>query len=99
MFHRSLCTLVCKWTFCPPEGWDPSFWIAIGLEDLVENNFSKIGNRCVRLVQIFQGHRRNPCSSSPLNKSAFSAVQAARRVPQGALWVTASPRRPRQIWV
>uniref|UniRef100_H2TAZ6 FGGY carbohydrate kinase domain-containing protein n=1 Tax=Takifugu rubripes TaxID=31033 RepID=H2TAZ6_TAKRU len=41
---RSLCTLVCKWTYCPPEGWDPSFWIAIGLEDLVENNFSKIGN-------------------------------------------------------
>uniref|UniRef100_A0A674NNM9 FGGY carbohydrate kinase domain-containing protein n=1 Tax=Takifugu rubripes TaxID=31033 RepID=A0A674NNM9_TAKRU len=41
---RSLCTLVCKWTYCPPEGWDPSFWIAIGLEDLVENNFSKIGS-------------------------------------------------------
>ncbi|TWW72879.1 FGGY carbohydrate kinase domain-containing protein isoform X2 [Takifugu flavidus] len=41
---RSLCTLVCKWTYCPPEGWDPSFWISIGLEDLVENNFSKIGS-------------------------------------------------------
>ncbi|KAM9322659.1 FGGY carbohydrate kinase domain-containing protein [Pholidichthys leucotaenia] len=41
---RSLCTLVCKWTFCPPEGWDPSFWASIGLDDLVENNFSKIGS-------------------------------------------------------
>ncbi|CAN9503098.1 unnamed protein product [Ophioblennius macclurei] len=41
---RSLCTLVCKWTYCPPEGWDPSFWTSIGLEDLLENNFSKIGS-------------------------------------------------------
>ncbi|KAG7227288.1 hypothetical protein INR49_000292 [Caranx melampygus] len=41
---RSLCTLVCKWTYCPPEGWDPSFWSSIGLEDLLENNFSKIGS-------------------------------------------------------
>ncbi|XP_069020789.1 FGGY carbohydrate kinase domain-containing protein [Embiotoca jacksoni] len=41
---RSLCTLVCKWTYCPPEGWDASFWTSIGLEDLLKNNFSKIGN-------------------------------------------------------
>ncbi|XP_032420568.1 FGGY carbohydrate kinase domain-containing protein [Xiphophorus hellerii] len=41
---RSLCTLVCKWTYCPPGGWDPSFWISVGLEDLLENNFSKIGS-------------------------------------------------------
>uniref|UniRef100_A0A1A8KQU6 FGGY carbohydrate kinase domain-containing protein n=1 Tax=Nothobranchius kuhntae TaxID=321403 RepID=A0A1A8KQU6_NOTKU len=41
---RSLCTLVCKWTYCPPEGWDDSFWISVGLEDLLENNFSKIGS-------------------------------------------------------
>lgn len=40
---RSLCTLVCKWTYCPPDGWDSSFWSSIGLEDLLENNFSKIG--------------------------------------------------------
>ncbi|KAK2822065.1 hypothetical protein Q5P01_022130 [Channa striata] len=41
---RSLCTLVCKWTYCPPEGWDASFWTSIGLEDLLENNFFKIGS-------------------------------------------------------
>ncbi|MEQ2290445.1 hypothetical protein AMECASPLE_003389 [Ameca splendens] len=41
---RSLCTLVCKWTYCPPDGWDSSFWTSIGLEDLLENNFSKIGS-------------------------------------------------------
>ncbi|KAM6948884.1 FGGY carbohydrate kinase domain-containing protein [Aplochiton taeniatus] len=42
---RSLCTLVCKWTYCPAEGWDASFWTAIGLEDLLENDYSKIGNQ------------------------------------------------------
>ncbi|XP_029931210.1 FGGY carbohydrate kinase domain-containing protein isoform X2 [Myripristis murdjan] len=41
---RSLCTLVCKWTYCPPDGWDDSFWTAIGLEDLLQNNYSKIGS-------------------------------------------------------
>ncbi|XP_010888544.2 FGGY carbohydrate kinase domain-containing protein isoform X1 [Esox lucius] len=41
---RSLCTLVCKWTYCPTEKWDDSFWTAIGLEDLLENNHSKIGS-------------------------------------------------------
>ncbi|KAM8838435.1 FGGY carbohydrate kinase domain-containing protein isoform 2-T2 [Synchiropus picturatus] len=41
---RSLCTLVCKWTFCPPEGWDVGFWSSIGLSDLTESSFSKIGS-------------------------------------------------------
>ncbi|XP_068426403.1 FGGY carbohydrate kinase domain-containing protein [Clinocottus analis] len=41
---RSLCTLVCKWTYCPPDGWDAGFWTDIGLNDLLENNFSKIGS-------------------------------------------------------
>uniref|UniRef100_A0A8C2XLZ6 FGGY carbohydrate kinase domain containing n=1 Tax=Cyclopterus lumpus TaxID=8103 RepID=A0A8C2XLZ6_CYCLU len=41
---RSLCTLVCKWTYCPPDGWDAGFWTNIGLEELLENNFSKIGS-------------------------------------------------------
>lgn len=30
---------------------------------------------------------------------AISAIQAVRRVLQGALWVMGSPRRQRQIWV
>ncbi|KAM9458595.1 FGGY carbohydrate kinase domain-containing protein [Salvelinus alpinus] len=41
---RSLCTVVCKWTYCPTEKWDTSFWTAIGLEDLLENDHSKIGS-------------------------------------------------------
>uniref|UniRef100_A0A8C5CHI8 FGGY carbohydrate kinase domain-containing protein n=1 Tax=Gadus morhua TaxID=8049 RepID=A0A8C5CHI8_GADMO len=42
---RSLCTLVCKWSYCPSGGWDRSFWTDIGLEDLLEDNYSKIGNQ------------------------------------------------------
>ncbi|KAG7259974.1 hypothetical protein CRUP_036722 [Coryphaenoides rupestris] len=41
---RSLCTLVCKWSYCPPEGWDDSFWTDIGLEDLLEDNYRKIAD-------------------------------------------------------
>ncbi|XP_026521737.1 FGGY carbohydrate kinase domain-containing protein isoform X2 [Notechis scutatus] len=41
---RSLCTLVCKWTYSSETGWDDSFWKSIGLEDMMANKYSKIGN-------------------------------------------------------
>jgi FGGY-family pentulose kinase len=48
---RSLCTTVCKWTYLghePPAGkWDESFFRAVGLEDLAEQEFAKVG-RVVR---------------------------------------------------
>uniref|UniRef100_A0A4W2DZ77 FGGY carbohydrate kinase domain-containing protein n=1 Tax=Bos indicus x Bos taurus TaxID=30522 RepID=A0A4W2DZ77_BOBOX len=40
---RSLCSLVCKWTYSAEKGWDDSFWKMVGLEDLVTDNYSKIG--------------------------------------------------------
>ncbi|XP_067996821.1 FGGY carbohydrate kinase domain-containing protein isoform X3 [Melanerpes formicivorus] len=42
---RSLCTVVCKWTYTSDGGWDDSFWKMIGLEDLVKDKYEKIGNR------------------------------------------------------
>ncbi|XP_075412998.1 FGGY carbohydrate kinase domain-containing protein isoform X2 [Tenrec ecaudatus] len=42
---RSLCTLVCKWTYSAEKGWDDSFWKMIGLEDFIADNYSKIGNQ------------------------------------------------------
>ncbi|KAM8930001.1 FGGY carbohydrate kinase domain-containing protein [Pelodytes ibericus] len=41
---RSLCTLVCKWTYSSERGWDDSFWKEIGLEDIINENYAKIGN-------------------------------------------------------
>ncbi|KAM6077477.1 FGGY carbohydrate kinase domain-containing protein isoform 3-T16 [Theristicus caerulescens] len=41
---RSLCTVVCKWTYSSDGGWDDSFWKTIGLEDLVKDKYEKIGN-------------------------------------------------------
>ncbi|XP_055441663.1 FGGY carbohydrate kinase domain-containing protein isoform X2 [Bubalus kerabau] len=42
---RSLCSLVCKWTYSAEKGWDDSFWKMVGLEDLITDNYSKIGNQ------------------------------------------------------
>ncbi|XP_056353759.1 FGGY carbohydrate kinase domain-containing protein-like [Oenanthe melanoleuca] len=44
LFSRSLCTVVCKWTYTSDRGWDDSFWKMIGLEDLVKDKYEKIGN-------------------------------------------------------
>lgn len=43
LFSRSLCTVVCKWTYTSDGGWDDSFWKMIGLEDLVKDKYEKIG--------------------------------------------------------
>jgi FGGY-family pentulose kinase len=47
---RSLCTAVCKWTYLGHEGgeqggWDPSYFHQIGLSDLVNEGFVRIGKR------------------------------------------------------
>lgn len=45
---RSLCSLVCKWTYLVDSngigGWSENFFTQIGLDDLKENNWSKIGS-------------------------------------------------------
>jgi FGGY-family pentulose kinase len=47
---RSLCTTVCKWTYLGHEasekgGWDPSYFRQIGLGDLVDEGYARIGGR------------------------------------------------------
>ncbi|MEE8155704.1 MAG: FGGY-family carbohydrate kinase [Phycisphaerales bacterium] len=53
---RSLCTTVCKWTYLGHEQakqqstdsigrWDDSFWRDIGLGELADENFARIGQR------------------------------------------------------
>lgn len=44
---RSSCSLVCKWTYEIGDnvnGWNRDYLCSIGLEDLIEQNFRKIGN-------------------------------------------------------
>lgn len=47
-FRRSLCSLVCKWTYeirpDGSQGWNKSYFESIGLEDLLQNNCHKIGS-------------------------------------------------------
>ncbi|XP_071528208.1 FGGY carbohydrate kinase domain-containing protein isoform X2 [Panulirus ornatus] len=45
-FTRSLCSMVCKWTYIcdgQNQGWDHNFFKAIGLEDLADDNSLRIG--------------------------------------------------------
>ncbi|XP_043346882.1 FGGY carbohydrate kinase domain-containing protein isoform X4 [Dermochelys coriacea] len=58
---RSLCPLVCKWTYSPDKGWDDSFWKVIGLEDLVADKYEKIGV----IGADVKGHNL-PCENQPV---------------------------------
>ncbi len=47
---RSLCSLVCKWTYLGHQGldgagWDKAYFESIGLGDFVKENFKRIGTR------------------------------------------------------
>lgn len=45
---RSNCTVTCKWTYLAHEqGWDPTYFKAIGLEELAQEEFARIGTRIV----------------------------------------------------
>lgn len=43
---RSACTVTCKWTYLAHEQrWDPDYFRAIGLNDLADDDFVRIGQR------------------------------------------------------
>lgn len=45
---RSICTVTCKWTYLAHERrWDASYFRAIGLDDLAEDGFRRIGTEMV----------------------------------------------------
>jgi D-ribulokinase len=45
---RSSCTVTCKWTYLAHEGrWDDGYFRQIGLNDLVEQEFTRIGKNVV----------------------------------------------------
>lgn len=45
---RSICTVTCKWTYLGHErAWDPSYFEAVGLGELVRDGFARIGKHVV----------------------------------------------------
>ncbi|MCQ0971129.1 FGGY-family carbohydrate kinase [Paracoccus sp. TK19116] len=45
---RSICTVTCKWTYLGHDGgWDADYFRRIGLGDLAEDGFARIGSRVV----------------------------------------------------
>lgn len=45
---RSICTLTCKWTYLAHEQrWDPDYFRAIGLGELADEGFARIGTEVV----------------------------------------------------
>lgn len=45
---RSTCTVTCKWTYLAhEERWDPDYFRQIGLGDLADDGFARIGDRVV----------------------------------------------------
>ena len=45
---RSTCTVTCKWTYLAHEGrWDADYFRQIGLADLAEDGFARIGTKIV----------------------------------------------------
>ncbi|XP_047582083.1 FGGY carbohydrate kinase domain-containing protein isoform X2 [Lutra lutra] len=73
---RSLCSLVCKWTYSAEKGWDDSFWKMIGLEDFVADNYNKIGNQ-VLPPGASLGNGLTPEAAKDLGLPAGIAVAAS----------------------
>ena len=49
--QRSVCTLTCKWTYLAHEGrWDSDYFRTIGLGELAEENFRRIGTEVVDIA-------------------------------------------------
>lgn len=75
---RSLCSTVCKWTYlghrgADGTGWDASFFRKIGLEEIPEENFRRIGRR-IRPVGESLGHGLTEKAAAELGLRAGTPV-------------------------
>ncbi|GAB1288643.1 FGGY carbohydrate kinase domain-containing protein [Apodemus speciosus] len=75
--HGSLCSLVCKWTYSAEKGWDDSFWKMIGLEDLIDDNYSKIEEILRCLLEASLGIGLLPEAARELGLPSGIAVAAS----------------------
>jgi FGGY-family pentulose kinase len=78
---RSLCTTVCKWTFLGhekdaagnPGRWDHDYFRAIGLEDLADEGFARIGTR-IRPMGEAVGAGLTPAAAEEMGLKPGTAV-------------------------
>lgn len=73
---RSICTVTCKWTYLAHEQrWDKDFFQQIGLDDLCDNKFARIGSSVVNTATPL-GSGLNDTASKELGLRAGTAVAA-----------------------
>ncbi|MFJ5368981.1 FGGY-family carbohydrate kinase, partial [Bosea sp. CER48] len=74
---RSTCTVTCKWTYLAHEGrWDPGYFHQIGLADLADDGFSRIGTE-IAPAGTALGHGLTEQAAAELGLSPGTAVGAA----------------------
>ena len=73
---RSLCSTVCKWTYLGHEGdggrWDGEYFARIGLEDLANEGFARIGTRVRPMGERIGG--LTACSAADLGLAEGTPV-------------------------
>jgi D-ribulokinase len=73
---RSACTVTCKWTYLAHEGrWDPSYFRQIGLGELADEGFARIGTRIVEPGQPL-GSGLTPAAAAEFGLQAGTPVAA-----------------------
>ncbi|MBT9385040.1 FGGY-family carbohydrate kinase [Pseudooceanicola sp. CBS1P-1] len=74
--ERSSCTVTCKWTYLAHEDrWDPAYFHAIGLGDLADQGFARIGARVVHPgTALGQGLTETAARSMGLNPGTAVAA-------------------------
>lgn len=78
---RSRCTTTCKWTYLghldaqqgPGAGWAADFWRSIGLQELVEEGYARIGTR-IRSLGEATGEGLIPSAARALGLEPGTAV-------------------------
>ncbi|MVA37432.1 FGGY-family carbohydrate kinase [Agrobacterium vitis] len=73
---RSTCTVTCKWTYLAHEQrWDASYFHAIGLGELADENFGRIG-QCIVEPGTPLGHGLTEAAAAAMGLKAGTAVAA-----------------------
>ncbi|MBB4003590.1 FGGY-family carbohydrate kinase [Aurantimonas endophytica] len=73
---RSVCTLTCKWTYLAHEArWDPDYFRTVGLGELAEEDFARIGAEVVDIATPL-GSGITPAAAAELGLPAGTPVGA-----------------------